>query len=80
MTTNPDDWPTQEPDRVWSTVPDSPRSAFGSSIKGRHANTIATLPLITERPRRFSDPALRGPPCPVCGADGEFYCGCEEEV
>ncbi len=68
-----------ELDRGWATVPDSPSAAFGSAINGRYANAIATPPLITERPRRFTDPALRGPPCPVCGDDGPHFCDCGEE-
>ncbi len=51
---------------------DGPRRPWGAAL-------AKPLPeLVTERPRRFTDPALRGAPCPVCGDDGAFYCGCED--
>ncbi len=52
---------------------DGPHRPWGAAL-------AKPLPeLVAERPRRFTNPALRGPPCPVCGDDGEFYCGCECE-
>ncbi len=50
---------------------DGPHRPWGSAL------AKPPLEIITERPRRFTNPALRGPPCPVCGDDGEFYCDCE---
>ncbi len=68
MTTNPADWPSPS----WG--PDRPLRPWGSAL------AKPPLEFITVRPRRFTDPALRGPPCPVCGDDGPHFCDCEEEL
>jgi hypothetical protein len=63
-------------DRVWSTLPATPRKPFGSALKPHVNGEPARLTLIGPT-RRMTTKALRSPPCPTCGNKGSSHCGCE---
>lgn len=49
----------EEPDRVWCTLPDSPKRPFGSALSPEKRGVIITPMLITEPTKRITRPELR---------------------